>query len=740
MRNNVLEAKTALTTKSIKVTSFERIQIMNALKDKYATLPQQLRFGHVLNDFLSCVSTPVHKDDLIVGRYLEKEVSEQEDDECKAFFKDWNLYKSTVFSCGHRTLDWERLVTLGLVGIKAEVSEKLASVKGEEESNFLNGAILVLDGIIHFVERYASECEKNGMTVQNEVLTAISQRAPKTFYEALQLCWTVTFIDCAYVTGNPTLTLGRMDRFLNTYYENDVKNGILTREKAKDLITDYYCKHNLIMGVGEHQIGDESNSTGFDRILNFDAPQYLLIAGTDERGEDGVTCLTYLFAECIQPSFKNPVIVVRYYKGLNEKHPKLWETLSAKALASASMMIYNDDDIISAFIKQGVEEKDARNYGHFGCNWADLGHDSLITYMGPNAFTMARTLPKDEREKIERYNIGKVRYSSPLGYPEEFMNVFGEIVNEGGAQSIDVFYDKFARKFSDFLEYKFNFAKAEIEMRKKFGANVLTLGDVLSKRSIDNVSATCADGVKYHVEVNGFVGFATVADCFTVVEKLCFIDKSVSLNELYEATINDFEGYDDVLEKIENVEKFGSGEERSTANAKRLALLVGEYVSRINRQNAGSGIIIMPSIQSDTWHIKHGKNMGATPDGRRKGEPYSQNVNPAPKRSVNGRIAMLGSLSALPFDYFTSGALNFDVQPDHFKGKDGLENFANLIGTYLNSGGLHLQINAVGKEDLLKAKDEPEKYKDLRVRVTGYTGIFVDFPAVLQDDIINRMD
>ena len=195
-----------------------------------------------------------------------------------------------------------------------------------------------------------------------------------------------------------------------------------------------------------------------------------------------------------------------------------------------------------------------------------------------------------------------------------------------------------------------------------------------------------------------------------------------------------------MLEKIENVEKFGSGEERSTANAKRLALLVGEYVSRINRQNAGSGIIIMPSIQSDTWHIKHGKNMGATPDGRRKGEPYSQNVNPAPKRSVNGRIAMLGSLSALPFDYFTSGALNFDVQPDHFKGKDGLENFANLIGTYLNSGGLHLQINAVGKEDLLKAKVEPEKYKDLRVRVTGYTGIFVDFPAVLQDDIINRMD
>ncbi len=740
MLNNVAKAREALTTKSIKVTSLERIRIMHSLRDKYAHLPQQLRFGNVFRDFLALVSTPVCEDDLIIGRYVEKEVNEQEDEECKAFFADWNLYKTTVFSCGHRTLDWERLVKLGLVGIRKEVYQKLGKVSEVEEQNFLNGAILVLDGIIGFIERYAIEAEKCGLYEQGKVLNSIAKSAPQTFYEALQLCWIITFIDCAYVTGNPTLTLGRMDRFLNTYYLNDVKNGIVSREKAKAIIIDYYCKHNLIMGVGEHQIGDESNSTGFDRILNFDAPQYLLLAGTDDKGEDGVTELTYLFAECIQPSFKNPVIVVRYYKGMNEKHPKLWEILSAKALASASMMIYNDDDIISAFIRQGVDEKDARNYGHFGCNWADLGHDSLVTYMGPSAFTMARTLPKEERNKIEHYNIGKVRYSSPLGYPEEFMNVFGEVISEGGAQNIDDFYNKFEQKFYDFLEYKFKFAKEEVERRKKFGANVLTLGDVLSKRSIENVSATCANGVKYHVEVNGFVGFATVADCFTVVDKLCFIDKSVTLNRLYEATLNDFIGYDDVLEKIESVEKFGSGEECSTSHAKRLALLIGENVSKINRQNEDSGIIIMPSIQSDTWHIKHGKKMGATPDGRRKGEPYSQNVNPAPKRSVNGRVAMLDSLSALPFDYFTSGALNFDVQPDHFKGREGVENFASLIGTYLNKGGLHLQINAVGKEDLIKAKEEKEKYKDLRVRVTGYTGIFVDFPESLQDDIINRMD
>ncbi len=740
MQNNVTEAVIALNSKSIKVTSLERIRIMRALKDKYANLSQPLRFGSVMRDFLSLVSTPVQESDLIIGRYVEKEVNEQEDAECKAFFDDWNLYKSTVLSCGHRTLDWERLVKLGIVGIKTEVEKRISTESGEARMNFLRGAILVLEGIIGFIERYAKETERMGMKEQSETLYSISKNAPKTFYEALQLCWIITFIDCAYVTSNPTLTLGRMDRFLNTYYVNDVKNGILTREKAKKLIVDYYCKHNLIMGVGEHQLGDESNSTGFDRILNFDAPQYLLIAGTDQNGHDGVTELTYLFSECIQPKFKNPVVVVRYYKGMDKKHPNLWRTLSAKALASSSMMIYNDDNIISAFKKQGVEEKDARNYGHFGCNWADLGYDSLVTYMGPSAYSLAGTLSKEERNKIKCYHIGAVRYSSPLGYPEEFMNVFSEIINEGGAQSIDIFYEKFANRFYDFLKYKSEFAKAEIKQRISFGANLLTLGDVLSKRSIENVSATCAKGVKYHVEVNGFVGFATVVDCFTVVDKLCFLDKSVTLDKLYDATVNNFIGFDDVLKKIEQVEKFGSGEEKSTEHAKRLALLIGNNVAEINQQNKDSGLIIMPSIQSDNWHIKHGKEFGATPDGRRAGEPYSQNANPSPKRSVNGRVAMLDSLSKLPFDYFTSGALNFDVQPDHFKGKEGVENFASLIGTYLNSGGLHLQINAVGKDDLIKAKEEPEKYKDLRVRVTGYTGIFVDFPKSLQDDIINRMD
>lgn len=736
---NVQEAKLALIDKSIKVTSLERIKIMHSLKDKYASLPQQLRFGHVLKDFLSQVSIPLKEYDLIVGRYVEKEPTEEEEAFCNDFFSSDNLYKTTVLSCGHATLEWEYILNEGLSSLRDKTELHAKTATGDKK-DFLLGAVLVLEGIINFIQRYAQACENANLFTNAKVLRAIASSKPKTFYEALQLCWIITFIDCAYITPNPTLTLGRMDQFLYPYYKNDVENGLLTKEEAIALITDYYCKHNLIMGTGEHQLGDSSNSTGFDRILNFDSPLYLLLAGTDENGNDAVNELTYLFAQCIQPSFKNPLIVVRYYKNLNTKHPKLWNTLCAKALASSSMMFYNDNDIISAFQKQGVEEKDARNYGHFGCNWADLGGNSLTTYMGPTAYTIEKLTNKSTLPKSEKYGIGLYRYSTPYGYPEQFMEIYRQILQDGGAKNIDEFYTRFKIAFKTFLQNKLEKGILDIEQRKNQEAKILTLGDCLGKECIEKACMGCAGGKKYHVSVNGFVGFATVADCFCVVDKLVYQDKSVTAEQLYEATINDFNGYDEILKKIESVEKFGSGNDFANEHAKRLALLIGETVSEVNIQRKDSSVIIMPSLQSDNWHIQHGTKYGATVDGRRAFQPFSQNSNPAPSRSKNGRISMLSSLSTLPFDYFTSGALNFDVQPEHFKGKEGMQNFANVISTYLNNGGLHLQINAVSRDDLVKAQLSPENYADLRVRVTGYTGIFTSFPKNLQDDIINRMN
>ena len=144
-------------------------------------------------------------------------------------------------------------------------------------------------------------------------------------------------------------------------------------------------------------------------------------------------------------------------------------------------------------------------------------------------------------------------------------------------------------------------------------------------------------------------------------------------------------------------------------------------------------------MQSDTWHLKLGEKFGATADGRRAGKSFSQNTNPSPGAAVNGLTAEFNSLLSIPYGELTSGALNLDVEPKAFAGEKGLINFANLLGSYFNRGGLHAQVSSANVEDLEDAMRDPASHRDLRVRVTGYSGVFVDICERLQKDIIRRM-
>jgi hypothetical protein len=161
-------------------------------------------------------------------------------------------------------------------------------VKTDEQRIFLQAIIKIYDAIADYMLRYADAARVAGMEALSASLVKAATERPQDFRTALQLLWIVALIDCAYITPNPTLTLGRLDQILYPLYADDLASGRMTCEEARALITDYYCKHNLIMGRGEHQVGDAKNSTTFQRICNFDAPQYLLLAGTDGQGKDAV--------------------------------------------------------------------------------------------------------------------------------------------------------------------------------------------------------------------------------------------------------------------------------------------------------------------------------------------------------------------------------------------------------------------------------------------------------------------
>lgn len=735
--NNIEEAIAALTQKPLKSTSFQRIKALGEAKEKCAGLPQPLAFAKAMRCLLESVDVPVSDSDVIAGRYVDKVLTDEEEEYFQNFVHDEkNLYRTTIFETGHCTLDWQELIEKGLVGLRARAEESLARHEGDENKEiFLRGAIGFYDAVIAFALRYAEAAEKAGKKAIADALRAAASRAPETFLEAMQLYWLIAFIDCAYITANPTLSLGRPDRFLYGIYLKDKARGV-SDEYIEEIITDYYCKHNLIMGRGEHQLGDESNTTGWNRILNFDAPQYLHLAGTDENGEDAVNELTTLFARCIRKGFKNPVVVVRYYKGMADKHPELWRVLTEKMLESCSLMVYNDGNVISAYQKMGVPLADARQYEHFGCNWAGLGKNSCWLLQSPRSVHFSPDASAEEKEKLK---IAYMRTNSPGGWSEDFLRVLRAAADSENV-SMESLYADFERRVEDFVLRKLEKLRLELSVRKRHPSAILTMGDCLRVPPIETATANNAGAAKYYYQIQTLICFASLVDSFTAVDKLVFIDKKYTLKQLVRALDANFEGYDDVLADCKAVKKFGSDDRLSDYHAARVLSDYLDILSRLSKQYAERyGIVLMPSIQSDTHNVVMGRNLGATPDGRKKGEPLSQNSRPSFGSCENGLTGMLCSLLKLPTDGLASGSLNLDVQPENFVGEEGRAVFGSLVGRYLDNGGLHVQVSCQSVSELIDAQINPDKHRDLMVRVTGYSGIFVDFSKQVQDYVIERM-
>ena len=741
MKRNIDEAIRELTARPMFAVSVERVEILNRIRSLYGELPQPLRFSKFMSVLLSEVSTPIEEYDLIAGRCVFGQLDEEGEKLFGDFLRSSDCpYRYVFIGSGHCTYSWELVVEEGLVGMRRIAEEGLLKL-GEDErekKDFLRSAIEIYDAIEAYMKRYADAAEAKGMHELSKTLRSAATERPDSFAAALQLLWIIAFIDCAYITPNPTLTLGRLDRLLYPLYKKDIERGVLTREGAKRLITDYYCKHNLIMGRGEHQVGDESNSTTFSRILNFDAPQYLLLCGTEGDGRAVCNELSLLFAECIVPSFKNPVVVVRYFDGMEKSAPELWQTLAEKALESSSLMFYNDRCVTKTLRRIGLEESEAREYAHFGCNWCSTGDNGAWVAGGPSADTFFYDLPQKERNAL-RYAYR--RTNSEHGWAEDFMISLKELSKmEAKAQSIEALYGIFFGRMSEFLDKKIAEMSEQVKMRKKRPSAVITFGDCFYRESLKNAECFAA-GAKYHFEIHAFQMFGTVADCFGVVEKLVFKEKKLTLDELIAATEADFEGYEDVLALCRGVEKYGSDSEEANRHAERLARTSAELAVEKSRPYfEREGLFLMPSIQSDTWHLKYGEQYGATVDGRRAGKAFSQNIEPAHGAAVNGLTAVFNAVCSIPEDCIVSGALNVSVDKKQFKGEQGRELFAALLATYFELGGLQAQVSALDADKLREAQSDPDTHRDMRVRITGYSGVFVDVCKRLQDDIIERFE
>lgn len=696
--------------KDIRSTTLERLHKTREADLHVQSLPQPLQLGEGLYHLLDHIDLPIADNDLLLGRILE----EVPDTQGEAFFQatvaDWDgrSIPPWMRDGGHECFAWDLLLELGLNGLearaRASLAKHLASGASAETLDFLRGAVRVYEAFRHYARRYAGRARDAGMDEAGTACLAIADHPPQNFAEALQLIWLVGHVYCTMLAANATLTFGRLDVLLQPFYRRDLADGRLSRMQAGALIADFYDRNNLILGRGEHQMsGGSPTETGWQRNLTYDAPQYVVLGGYRADGSATADDLTDLFLEQVDPRFENPVIVFRYTSDLPAK---TWRLACEKMRDNASFMVYNDENVIPAMQHCGIDAADAIHYTMHGCNWPDIpGRQHQVGYhqaVLPGYFLEALAGFSDERPSMDA--------------------LYKHLI------------ECFRREITDHCEQMRQARRSWASQ----GPGVLRVDDCFSVGPIEQARSWSVGGVQYPTLTCAISGIATAADCLAAVDELILRSGLVTLDELRSALASDFSDAEALRQLCLRAPKFGQDDDRADAHAVRLLHEVLAEIDRACHLGTDDAVIVFRCLETDMRHIRLGAELGATPDGRKAGAPLSENTSPYPGSCRHGLTAMLKSVAKLPLQGINSGALNIRLQPDWVRSEEGLDRLAALLRTYFDLGGLQCQLNVVSLEQLRAAQQNPEQHRDLMVRITGYSAVFVDMAPHAQDEIIRR--
>ena len=709
-RSRLREAIDSLRHKPVRSTTLERVRLMRLADERVCRQPQPLQLGEGLYFLLDHISLPLSPHDLLLGRICE----EVPDAEGEAFFQEslagWknSARPPWMRDGGHECFAWDRLLELGLSGLESyarqQLGERESSGAPRETLDFLAGAIRVYEALRHYGRRYAIAADKAGLLESAARCAAVAEHPPETFAQALQLVWLVGHVYCTMAAANPTLTFGRLDELLLPLYRRDLAAGRLTRQEAGDLIEDFYCKNNLILGRGEHQMsGGSDKATGWSRNLTYDAPQYIVLGGRRRDGSPVADELTELFLERVVPRFENPVVVLRYTSDLPQS---IWHLACNRMRANASMMVYNDEDIIPAMEHCGIAANDAVTYTMHGCNWPDIPGIQRTTR------TPYQILPQILREVI-------------LGA-------------DGRMRSVEDVYACLEEELRHRIAADFEAARQDCATWEERQPGDLRVDDCFLDGPVATARSASLGGIQYSTIVCAIAGLASAADALTVLDECVFGSGRLSLSQVVEALDADYAEDENLRQLCLSTPKFGQDDDGADCHAIRLLDITQGAIDAASPPGAADRILAFRCLETDMRHIPFGRDLGATADGRHAGEPISENTSPTPGSGRRGLTAMLNSLGKLPFHRVNSGALNLRLQPEMFAGDTGLARLTNTLRTYLDQGGLQVQLSVVGVEELRHAQLHPEQHRDLMVRITGYSAAFVDMARAAQDEIIRR--
>jgi len=649
--------------------------------------------------------------------------------------EDWKrAYGAGVFTefqeqraPGHTVLD-DKIYSKGFDDFKKEIGASVERLDFEgdphafEKREELRAMDIAADALIAFAKRYekrllglASMERDPERTSELERMAEICARVPasrpRTFWEALQYYW---FVHLGVITELNTwdsFNPGRLDQHLLPFYRHDIESGVLTKEGAHELLQSFWIKFNNQPAPPKVGVTAQESNTYTDFCL-------INLGGVTGDGLDAVNELTYLILDVIEEMrLLQPSSMVQ----ISKKNPDdyLLRALRIVRTGFGQPSLFNTEAIIEELLRQGKSIVDARNGGASGC--VETGAFGKESYILTGYFNLTKVL------EITLHNGMDPRTGELIGI---------ETGDPAGFGGFDELYEAFEKQLRHFIDIKIE-GNVIIE---RLWADFLPAP--FMSLLIDDCIAEGMDyndgGARYNSSYVQGVGLGTITDSLAAIRYNVYDEMTMNLDELVHTLDNNFDGREDLRGRLlDGTPKYGNDDDYADGIASRVFESFFDAVDgRPNTKGGHFRINMLPT----TSHVYFGSVVGATADGRYSGEPLSEGISPVQGADRKGPTAVLKS--AAKIDHLKTGGtlLNQKFTPQVLADNEGLEKLGHLIRGYFAMDGHHIQFNVVTAETLRRAQQEPEKYKDLIVRVAGYSDYFVDLGVELQNEIIRRTE
>lgn len=637
----------------------------------------------------------------------------------------------------HLAVNYQKLLSEGLKGYEKRVIALRSQLDFTDPDSidkniFYKAVLIVIQAVRNFALRYSQLAKELAFKEQNlkrkaelEEISKICERVPyepaSSFKEAIQSVWFIQLILQIESNGH-SLSYGRFDQYIYPYYKRDIENNRIKKEEALELLTCLWIKTLTI-----NKVRSQSHT-----LSSAGSPMYqnVTIGGQTVDKQDAVNELSFLVLQSVaQTRLTQPNLTVRYHRRLNKTF--FDECIEVIKLGFGMPAMNNDEIIIPSFINWGVKEEDAYNYSAIGCVETAVPGKWGYRCTGMSYINFPRVLLCAMNNGID-LTSGK-RFTKGYGYFKD-METYEDLLTA---------WDKTVREMTRYSVIVENAIDKASER---------DVPDILCSALTDDCigrGKTIKEGGAVYDFISGLqVGIANMADSLAAIKKLVYEEKKITREQLWLAILDDFKSPEN--QKIQEMliydaPKYGNDNDEVDQ------LVVEAYDSYLDEikkypstryQRGPIGGIRYGGTSSISANVGQGMGTVATPDGRHAYEPLAEGCSPAHNADKNGPTAVFKSVAKLPTEKITGGVLlNQKMTPQMLATEENKQKLEYLISAFFNRlHGYHVQYNIVSKETLIDAQEHPEDYKDLIVRVAGYSAFFNDLSKKTQDDIIGRTE